>query len=54
MKENIVVSFSLRNLGIKFLLVSLKSINVGRREMGGGRGPNAPPLHGQKKLTKEI
>ena len=35
MKENIVVSFFLRNVGIKFLLVSRKSIHVGSGEMGG-------------------
>lgn len=35
MKENTVVSFFLSNLGIKFLLVRVRSINEERREMGG-------------------
>lgn len=35
MKENTVVSFFLRNSGIKFLLVRVKSINEGRKAVGG-------------------
>ena len=44
MKENTVVSFSLRNVSIKFLLVSLKGMHAGSGAVGGkGRGGGDQP-----------